>query len=127
MSTGHDGSMTTLHANSPRDALSRLELMMLLAGVPLPERAMRQYIAGSLHLVVHASRLADGSRKVMRITEITGLEGSTVLTQDLFEFTQTGVSPNGKVIGQFRTTPARSNFTGKMEALGLKQESATTS
>ncbi|MGH7877908.1 MAG: CpaF family protein [Candidatus Binataceae bacterium] len=126
MSTGHDGSMTTLHANSPRDALSRLELMMLLAGVALPERAMRQYIAGSLHLIVHASRLADGSRRVMRITEITGLEGPTVLTQDLFEFTQTGVAPNGKVIGQFRATQARSNFRDKIEALGLNRESAAS-
>src|SRR5579863_8300540 len=126
MTTGHDGSMTTLHANSPRDALSRLELMMLLAGVALPERAMRQYIAGSLHLIVHAARLADGSRKVMRITEITGLEGSTVLTQDLFEFVQSGVAPNGKVIGQFRTTSARSNYAAKIEALGLNHESSSS-
>jgi pilus assembly protein CpaF len=119
MSTGHDGSMTTLHANSPRDALSRLELMMLLSGVSLPERAMRQYVTGALHLIVHAARLGDGSRHVMRITELTGLEGNVVLTQDLFEFVQTGVARDGKVIGQFHKTEARSQFAGRMQALGL--------
>jgi pilus assembly protein CpaF len=119
MSTGHDGSMTTLHANSPRDALSRLELMMLLSGVSLPERAMRQYVTGALHLIVHAARLGDGSRHVMRITELTGLEGNVVLTQDLFEFVQTGVARDGRVIGQFHKTEARSQFAGRMEALGL--------
>ena len=124
MSTGHDGSMTTLHANNPRDALSRLEMMMLLSGVALPEKAMRAYIASSLNLLVHVARLADGSRKVLRVTEITGMEGTTVLTQDLFEFTQSGTAENGKVLGQFRNTGARSVFTGKMEAAGLRREPA---
>ena len=125
MSTGHDGSMTTLHANNPRDVLSRLEMMMLLTGVALPEKAMRQYIATSLNLIVHVSRLADGSRKVMRITEITGMEGTTLLTQDLFEFVQTGTADDGKVLGQFHSTGALSVFSGRIDAAaGLKHESA---
>jgi pilus assembly protein CpaF len=126
MSTGHDGSMTTLHANNPRDVLSRLEMMMLLTGVALPEKALRSYIAASLNLIVHVSRLADGSRKVLRITEITGMEGTTVLTQDLFEFTQTGTTEEGKVVGQFRNTGARSVFSGKIEANGLRREPASS-
>jgi len=125
MSTGHDGSMTTLHANNPRDVLSRLEMMMLLTGVALPEKALHSYIAASLNLIIHVSRLADGSRKVLRITEITGMEGTTVLTQDLFEFTQTGTTEEGKVVGQFRNTGARSVFSGKIEANGLKREPAS--
>lgn len=123
MSTGHDGSMTTLHANNPRDALSRLEMMMLLSGVALPEKAMRQYIVASLNLIVHVSRLSDGSRKVIRITEITGLEDTTVMTQDLFEFVQTGTGENGRVLGRFSSTGARSVFSGKIEAAaGLHHE-----
>ena len=121
MSTGHDGSMTTLHANSPRDALARLEMMMLLSGVVLSEKTMNQYIAGAINLIVHAARLADGSRKVTRITEISGMEGATVLTQDLFEYTQTGIAENGKVVGQFRSTGARSVFTERIAAGGLKR------
>jgi pilus assembly protein CpaF len=127
MSTGHDGSMTTLHANNPRDALSRLEMMMFLSGLALPEQTIRQYIAGSLNLIVHVSRLADGSRKVMRITEISGLEGTTILTQDLFEYAQTGVTENGKVSGHFRSTGARSVFTDRIEAGGLKRGPAAKS
>jgi pilus assembly protein CpaF len=124
MTTGHDGSMTTLHANNPRDVLSRLEMMMLLTGVALPEKAMRSYIASSLHLIVHVARLADGSRKVLHITEITGMEGTMVLTQDLFEFVQTGAAENGKVLGQFRNTGAQSIFRGKIEAQGFRREPA---
>jgi pilus assembly protein CpaF len=126
MSTGHDGSMTTLHANNPRDALSRLEMMMLLSGAALPEKTVRQYIVGSLNLIVHVARLGDGSRRVTRITEITGLEGTTILSQDLFEFTQTGVNENGKVLGQFRNTGARSIFSDRIEA-GLRRESTMKS
>jgi pilus assembly protein CpaF len=122
MSTGHDGSMTTLHANNPRDALSRLEMMMLLSGVALPEKAMRAYIASSLHLIVHVARLADGSRKVLRITEITGMEGTTVLTEDLFEFVPSGTAENGKVLGQFRNTGVRSIFSAKLEGAKLTRE-----
>jgi len=120
MSTGHDGSITTLHANNPRDALSRLEMMMLLSGVALPEKTMRQYIVGSLNLIVHVARLADGSRRLTRITEMTGLEGATILSQDLFEFTQTGVNEQGKVLGEFHSTGVRSVYTDRIEASGLR-------
>jgi pilus assembly protein CpaF len=124
MSTGHDGSITTLHANNPRDALSRLEMMMLLSGVALPEKTMRQYIVGSLNLIVHVARLADGSRRVTRITEMTGLEGATILSQDLFEFTQTGVNEQGKVLGEFHSTGVRSVYTDRIEASGLRHAPA---
>jgi pilus assembly protein CpaF len=124
MSTGHDGSMSTLHANSPRDAIARLEMMMTLSGMRLSEKTMRQYIAGSLNLIVHSARLADGSRKLTRITEIVGLEGAVVLTQDLFEFVQTGISPSGKVIGHFRAHGTRPAFQARLEAAGLKREAS---
>ncbi len=118
MSTGHDGSMATIHANTPRDCLGRLEMMMLLSGISLPEQAMRQYIVSALNLVVHVSRLSDGSRKVVKISEITGIESEVVLMQDLFEFVRTGVSPTGKVLGEFRATGIRSKYTDKMMAAG---------
>src|SRR5579859_1015807 len=111
MSTGHDGSIATVHANTPRDAIQRLEMMMLLSGASIPQRAMRQQIASALNLVVHVSRLADGSRKVMRISEITGMEGDMVMMQDLFEFKRTGIGQGGKVLGQFRFTGIRSMYT----------------
>jgi pilus assembly protein CpaF len=119
MSTGHDGSMTTIHANNPRDTLGRLEMMMLLSGIALPEKAMRQYVSGALNLIIQVARLADGSRRVLRITEITGIEGDAVLAQDLFEFVQTGMNANGKVEGYFRNTGTRSVYTERIEAAGL--------
>jgi pilus assembly protein CpaF len=118
MSTGHDGSMATIHANNPRDSLARLEMMMLLSGIVLPERAMRQYIAAAINAIIHIARLSDGTRKVTKITEITGMEGETVLTQDLFEFVQTGVSPTGKVLGEFHATGTRSVYTERIQAAG---------
>ncbi|HKV55899.1 MAG TPA: CpaF family protein [Candidatus Binataceae bacterium] len=120
MSTGHDGSITTIHANNPRDTLSRLEMMMMLSGVNLSGKATRQYIAGALNLIVHVSRLSDGSRKVMRITEITGMEGDTLLTQDLFEFRQTGVDAAYKVLGDFHPTGVRSAFKERIENAGYR-------
>jgi len=123
MSTGHDGSLATIHANSPRDSLTRLEMMMLLSGLNLPEKAMRQYVATAINLIVHLARLSDGSRKITRITEITGMEGDTVLTQDLFEFARTGVNPVGKVMGSFRATGTRSMYTDRIEAAGFKLDS----
>ena len=118
MSTGHDGSMATIHANSSRDSLGRLEMMMLLSGIILPERAMRQYIAAALNVIIQVARLPDGTRKITKITEITGMEGETVLTQDLFDFVQTGVSPTGKVLGEFRATGTRSVYTERIQAAG---------
>jgi pilus assembly protein CpaF len=118
MSTGHDGSLTTLHANSARDSLGRLEMMMLLWGHSMPERAMRQQISAALNVVVHVSRLADGSRKVMRISEITGMEGEVVMMQDLWEFVRTGTGANGRIFGDLRTTGIRSVFLERLEGTG---------
>jgi len=119
MSTGHDGSMATIHANNPRDSLGRLEMMMLLSGIALPEKAMRQYIAAAINLIVHIARLSDGSRKVTRITEITGMEGETVLTQDVFEYVATGSNAVGKVLGRFRPTGTRPFYIERMAAAGF--------
>ena len=120
MSTGHDGSIATVHANTPRDAIQRLEMMMLLSGASIPQRAMRQQIASALNMVVHVSRLADGSRKMMRISEITGMEGDMVMMQDLFEFKRTGIGQGGKVLGQFRFTGIRSMYTDRVAAAGYR-------
>ncbi len=119
MSTGHDGSMATIHANNPRDSLARLEMMMLLSGIALPERAMRQYISAALNLIVHVNRFADGSRKVVKISEITGMEGDVVLMQDLFEYVTTATTPAGKVLGQFRPTGVKSIYTERMLKAGF--------
>jgi pilus assembly protein CpaF len=119
MSTGHDGSMATIHANSPRDSLGRLEMMMLLSGVALPEKAMHQYIANSINLIIQLARHSDGARKIIKITEITGMEGDTVLTQDLFEYVRAGLDPTGKVLGQFKTTGTRPFYTERFEAAGF--------
>ena len=119
MSTGHDGSMATVHANTPRDSLGRLEMMMLLTGIILPEQAMRQYIASALNLIVHVSRFVDGSRKVVKISEITGMEGDVVLMQDLFEFVRTGLSTSGRVIGEFHPTGVRSAYADKILSAGF--------
>ncbi len=99
MSTGHDGSIATIHANTPRDSMGRLEMMMLLSGVQIPQRAMRQQIASALNIIVHVSRLSDGSRKILRISEISGMEGEMVMMQDLFEFKRTGIGAGGEVLG----------------------------
>jgi pilus assembly protein CpaF len=119
MSTGHDGSMATIHANTPRDTLGRLEMMMLLTGISLPEQALRQYISSALHIIVHVRRFVDGSRKVDKISEITGMEGNVVLMQDLYEFVSTGLSASAKVVGEFRATGVRSNFADKILAAGF--------
>jgi pilus assembly protein CpaF len=120
MSTGHDGSLTTLHANNPRDSLGRLEMMMMLYGANLPERAMRQQISASLDMVIHVSRMSDGSRKILKISEITGMEGDMVMMQDLFEFVRTGTGANGKILGAFRPTGIRSFHANRLEAIGYR-------
>jgi pilus assembly protein CpaF len=122
MSTGHDGSLTTIHANNPRDSLGRLEMMMLLWGQAMPERAMRQQIASALNIIVHVSRLADGSRKVVKISEISGMEGDVVMMQDLWEFVRTGVADTGKIKGTFRRTGIRSTYANHLESVGYRQE-----
>ena len=122
MSTGHDGSICTVHANTPRDAIQRLEMMMLLSGASIPQRAMRQQIASALNIIVHVSRLSDGTRKLMKISEITGMEGDMVMMQDLFEFKRTGIGQGGKVLGQFRHTGVRSMYTDRVAAAGYRIE-----
>ncbi|NPV28908.1 MAG: CpaF family protein [Firmicutes bacterium] len=120
MNTGHDGSLTTAHANSPRDLLARLETMVLMAGMDLPVRAIREQIAAALDLVVHQSRLRDGSRRITHLTEVQGMEGDTIVLQDLFVFVQTGVEARGRVSGYFRSTGIRPKFLSKLQAAGIQ-------
>ncbi|RPI93893.1 MAG: CpaF family protein [Chloroflexi bacterium] len=120
MNTGHDGSLTTLHANSPRDALSRLETMVMMAGMDLPLKVVRQQISSAVDLIVQQTRLKDGSRKVTAITEVVGMEGETVVMTDVFKFEQTGIGQNGKIIGELKATGIRPNFGPRLEAAGFK-------
>ncbi|HET6982708.1 MAG TPA: CpaF family protein, partial [Myxococcaceae bacterium] len=120
MNTGHDGSLSTVHANSSRDALSRLETMVLMSGIALPVRALRDYIAGALDLIVHLSRLSDGTRRVVRVTEVVGMEEDVVTTQDIFLFDQQGVDPNGRVLGFHRATGVRPHFTDRLLRAGIQ-------
>ncbi|HKJ37517.1 MAG TPA: CpaF family protein [Anaerolineales bacterium] len=120
MNTGHDGSLTTLHANSPRDALSRMETMVLMAGMDLPLKVVRQQISSAVDLIIQQSRLKDGQRKVTAITEVAGMEGETVVLTDVFKFEQTSVDANGKIMGDLRATGIRPVFGPKLEASGFK-------
>jgi pilus assembly protein CpaF len=120
MNTGHDGSLTTLHANTPRDALSRLETMVLMSGMDLPLKVVRQQIASAVDLIIQQTRLKDGSRKVTAITEVMGMEGDTVVMTDIFKFEQTGVGENGKILGELKATGIRPIFGPKLEAAGYK-------
>jgi pilus assembly protein CpaF len=119
MNTGHDGSLTTLHANSPRDALSRLETMTLMSEVDLPVRVIREQISSAIDLIVHVSRMRDGSRRVTAITEVAGMEGDTIVMTDIFKFEQTGVTKDGKVLGGIKPTGIRPLFTPRLEASGF--------
>jgi pilus assembly protein CpaF len=118
MNTGHDGSMTTLHSNSPRDTLARLETMVLMAGMDLPSRAVREQIASAIDLIVHQERMRDGSRKVVSIAEVSGMEGDVITLTDLFAFEQTGIDDE-KIIGRLRSTGLRPKFMEKIEAAGI--------
>ncbi|MCW3489632.1 CpaF family protein [Dethiobacter alkaliphilus] len=120
MNTGHDGSLTTGHANSPRDMLSRLETMVLMAGMDLPVRAIREQISSAIDVIVQQSRLRDGSRKITHVTEVQGMEGDIIVMQDLFRFEQTGIDENGKIIGSFRSTGIRPKFIKQLEASGIE-------
>lgn len=120
MNTGHDGSLTTLHANSPRDAVSRLETMCLMSGLDLPIRVVREQIASAIDLIIQQTRLRDGSRKVTSITEIAGMEGETVVMTDIFKFQQTGTDTDGIVQGDLKSTGIRPLFTPRLEAAGFK-------
>ena len=120
MNTGHDGSLTTLHANTTRDALSRIETMVLMAGMDLPLKVVRQQISSAVDLIIQQTRLKDGSRKVTAITEVAGMEGDTVVLTDIFKFEQTGIGPESKIIGELRATGIRPIFTPRLEAAGFK-------
>jgi len=120
MNTGHDGSLTTIHANTPRDALARLETMIQMTGMRLSDRAMRQQIASALDLVVQVARLSDGSRRLTSISEITGMEGETITMQEIFMYERTGVDKEGKVIGRFKPTGIRPRFAERLKACGLQ-------
>lgn len=119
MNTGHDGSLTTGHANSPRDMLARLETMVLMAGMDLPVRAVREQICSAIDLIVHQSRLKDGSRKITQVTEVMGMEGDVVVLQDIFLFHQQGIDRNKRALGRFQATGIRPKFIEKIEAQGL--------
>ena len=120
MNTGHDGSLTTLHANTPRDALSRMETMCLMAGMDMPVKVIREQVASAIDLIVQQSRLKDGSRKVTAITEVAGMEGDTIVLTDIFKFEQTGITQDGKVLGDLKPTGIRPLFTPRLEAAGFK-------
>ena len=120
MNTGHDGSLTTIHANSPRDALYRLDTMVAMANLNIPEKAIRQQIASAVNLIIQASRMADGTRKVTAISELTGMEGEVITMQDIFVFERLGISPEGKVRGRFRATGIRPKCTDRLAASGVQ-------
>jgi len=119
MNTGHEGSLSTIHANSPRDALARIENMVLMANLDLPDRAIREQMASALHLIVQLARFTDGVRRVTHVTEVTGMEGQIVTLQDLFRFRQTGVTSDGKIEGQIEPTGIRPVFAERFEAAGV--------
>ena len=119
MNTGHDGSLTTIHANSPRDALYRLDTMVAMANLNIPEKAIRQQIASAVDVIVQVSRMADGTRKVIAISELTGMEGEVITMQDIFLFERTGLSPEGRVRGRFRATGIRPKSSERLAAAGV--------
>lgn len=120
MNTGHDGSLTTVHSNSPRDAISRLETLVLMAGMELPLKVVRTQISSAIDLIVQQTRLKDGNRKVTAITEVAGMEGDVVVLSDIFKFNQTGVTQDGKVQGELKPTGIRPNFSPRLDAAGFK-------
>jgi pilus assembly protein CpaF len=120
MNTGHDGSLTTVHANTPRDAISRIETLVLMAGMDLPLKVVRQQVSSAVDLIVQQTRLKDGQRKVTAVTEVAGMEGEIIVLTDIFKFSQTGVTTDGKVLGEVHATGIRPNFTPRLEAAGFK-------
>jgi len=120
MNTGHDGSLTTIHANTPRDTISRLETLCMMAGMDMPLKVVREQIASAIDLIIQISRLKDGKRKITAITEVAGMEGETVVLTDIFKFEQTGISADGNVVGELKATGIRPLFTPRLEASGFK-------
>jgi pilus assembly protein CpaF len=119
MNTGHDGSLTTIHANNARDSLARLETLVLMAGMDLPVRAIRQQVASALNLIVQLSRLRDGTRRVTSVTEIIGMEGDTITMQDIFVFKSQGADENGRIIGDFVPTGIRPQIINRLFDMGI--------
>ena len=119
MNTGHDGSVSTIHSNSPRDALSRLETMVLMAGFELPAKAIREQISSALNAIIQVARMSDGTRKIVKVSEVTGMEGEVVVMQDIFVFEKQGLDPEGKVVGQFRATGVRPKFLDTIHMAGI--------
>ena len=119
MNTGHDGSLTTIHANTPRDALGSLETMIAMANVNLPDKAMRQQIVSAIQIVVQQARMSDGTRKVTSVSEITGMEGDIITMQDIFKFEKVGLGPDGKVLGRFLATGVRPKVCEKLKTAGV--------
>jgi pilus assembly protein CpaF len=119
MNTGHDGSLTTIHANSPRDALYRLDTMVAMANLNVPDKAIRQQVASAVNVIVQVSRLSDGTRKVTAISEVTGMEGETITMQELFTFERTGLTSEGRVTGRFRATGIRPKVSDKIATAGF--------
>jgi pilus assembly protein CpaF len=120
MNTGHDGSLTTVHANSARDALYRLDTMVAMANLNLPDKAIRHQVASAVNLIVQVTRLSDGTRKITGITEITGMEGDVITMQDIYVFDRTGLGPNGKVQGRFRATGIRPKCSDRIASSGIR-------
>lgn len=120
MNTGHEGSLSTVHANSPRDALARIENMVMMANLDLPDRAVREQMASALHLMVQLARFSDGGRRVTHITEIIGMEGQVITMQDLFRFQQTGVDEEGRILGYIAPTGIRPGFAERFEVAGIQ-------
>jgi pilus assembly protein CpaF len=120
MNTGHEGSLTTVHSNSPRDALARIENMILMAGLELPMRAIREQISSAVHLVIQIARLPDGTRKVTTVSEITGMEGQVITMQDLYRFDQKGIDTEGVVVGEAHFTGIHPQFTEKFKLAGVQ-------
>jgi pilus assembly protein CpaF len=123
MNTGHEGSLTTIHANTPRDALSRLETMVAMANLTLPDKAVRQQISSAIHVIVQVSRLSDGARKIMTVSEIVGMEGDVITMQEIFVFERRGIGEDGKVLGSFRPTGIRPRFADRLKAFGINLSS----
>lgn len=119
MNTGHDGSLSTIHANTTRDAMARLETMVLMAGMELPERAIREQISSAIHIVIQLSRFSDGSRKITSISEVTGMEGLTIVMQEIFEYKRRGIAPDGRVLGDFLPTGVRPRVSDRFKTMGI--------
>jgi pilus assembly protein CpaF len=123
MNTGHEGSLTTVHANSARDALSRIENMVLMAGFDLPTKAIREQMASAFHLIVHLSRFSDGSRRIVSVSEVVGMEEATVTMQDIFQFNTTAIAEDGRIVGEFRGTGIMPTFADRFQQAGIPIES----